>query len=261
MAMTLKSAAVALYEAHKNAKPIPPIAAAMNKPSPDNAYAVQNLNTDRWLQEGRVLAGRKIGVTSKAVQAQLGVLQPDYGMLFVDMAYGDAEEIPVSRLIQPKIEGEIAFYLKKNLDSEKLTMAEVLAAIDYAVAAIEIVDSRIADWKISIVDTIADNASSGLYVLGSVAVKLDAFDHRLCGMVIEHRGEPVSVGAGLACLGNPITSCLWLARKMVEVGRPLKAGDLVLSGALGPVVTVKPGQTYVLKINGLGSVSTTFAAA
>lgn len=260
MVMTAADAASALYDAHKTGNPIAPIAAAMAAPSIEDAYAVQDINTERWLKQGRELTGRKIGVTAKAVQSQLGVLQPDYGMLFADMAYGDAEEIPAARLIQPKIEGEIAFYLKKDLDGGKLTMADVLSAIDYAVAAFEIVDSRIARWEISIIDTIADNASSGLYVLGSTPVKLDAFDHRLCGMVIEHRGEPVSVGAGVASLGNPLTSCLWLAKKMAAVGRPLKAGDLVLSGALGPMITVQPGETYTLRINGVGAVTTTFLA-
>lgn len=260
MTLTIKQAAEALYRAQETRTPIPAFASAMGAASLADAYAIQNLNTERWLKAGRVLSGRKIGVTSQAVQTQLGVHQPDYGMLYADMAYGDGEEVPLSRLIQPKIEGEIAFYLKRDLTGEKLTMAEVIAAIDYAVAAFEIVDSRIADWKFSIIETIADNASSGLYVLGSTPVKLDAFDHRLCGMVIEHRGQPVSTGLGMACLGNPLVACLWLAKKMVEVGRPLRAGDLILSGALGPMVTVMPGETYTLAIQGLGALSARFTS-
>lgn len=259
MTLTIDQAAEALYCAQETRTPVPAFAAAMEAPTVDDAYAIQNLNTERWLKAGRVLSGRKIGVTSKAVQTQLGVHQPDYGMLYVDMAYGDGEEIPLSRLIQPKIEGEIAFYLKRDLSGEKLTLAQVMAAVDYAVAAFEIVDSRIADWKFSIIETIADNASSGLYVLGSTPVKLDAFDHRLCGMVLEHRGQPVSTGLGMACLGNPLVACLWLAKKMVAVGRPLQAGDLVLSGALGPMVTVRPGESYTLSIGGLGTLTTHFS--
>jgi len=224
----------------------------------DDAYAVQEVNTQHWLDNGRVLSGRKIGVTSKAVQDQLGVDQPDYGMLFADMAYADGETISMSHLLQPRIEGEIAFYLGKDLDQPGITMAEVLSAVEYAVAAIEVVDSRIENWSIGITDTIADNASSGLYVLGSRPVKLDAFDHLNCEMVIEHQGQTVSSGVGAACLGNPLTSCLWLARKMLAVGRPLKAGDLVLSGALGPIVPVQANETYVLKIEGLGSVRAAF---
>ena len=255
----ITSAAEALRGAHETGTPIPPLVDGLPDAGLKDAYAVQEVNTRHWIEAGRVLAGRKIGVTSKAVQGQLGVHQPDYGMLFADMAYADGEEVPISRLIQPCIEGEIAFFLGRDLAGERLTLAEVIAAIDYAVAAIEIVDSRIADWKISIVDTIADNASSGLYVLGSRPVALDAFDHRLCGMVIEHKGEPVCTGAGAACLGNPLNACLWLARKMVAVGRPLQAGDLIMSGALGPLIPVVGGETYELRINGLGAVRAAFS--
>lgn len=226
----------------------------------DDAYRIQNVNTKRWLEAGRVLSGRKIGLTSKAIQTQLGVDQPDYGMLFADMAYADGETISMSRLLYPRIEGEIAFYLGKDLDQPGITLAEVLSAVEYAVAAIEVADSRIADWKIGITDTIADNASAGLYVLGSHPVKLDGFDHLNCGMVLEHRGETVSNGMGSACLGNPLTACLWLARKMVEVGRPLKAGDLIMSGALGPMVQVQANESYELRIEGLGSVRVAFTS-
>lgn len=253
------SAAEALRGAYADHRPIAPLIDSYAQATVDDAYAIQNTNTDLWLKKGRVLVGRKIGVTSKAVQDQLGVGQPDYGMLFSDMAFADGEIVPVDRLLQPRIEGEIGFYLKHDLESLHLTLADVIAAIDYAVAAFEIVDSRIADWKISIIDTIADNASSGLYVMGSAPIKLDAFDHRLCGMVIEHRGEPVSTGAGAACLGNPLHACLWLARKMAAVGRPLQAGDFILSGALGPLVPVVAGETYELRINGLGSVRASFS--
>ena len=166
----------------------------------------------------------------------------------------------MSHLLQPRIEGEIAFYLGKDLDSPGITLAEVLSAIEYAVAAIEVVDSRIANWDIQITDTIADNASSGLYVLGSRPVKLDAFDHFNCGMVIENNGETVCSGQGSACLGNPLNACLWLAQKMIKYGRPLKAGDLILSGALGPLTQVESGQVYEMKIEGLWSVRADFTA-
>jgi len=230
---------------------------------PDNdlagAYAIQDLNTDHWLGAGRRLVGRKIGLTSRAVQDQLGVNQPDYGMLFADMCYGDGETIPYDTLQQPKIEGEVALLLGKALDGDALTLADVIAAVDYALPSFEVVGSRIKDWKIGIVDTIADNASSGAFVLGTEARKLDEFDLRLCGAVVEHKGEPVSTGAGAACLGNPLNAALWLARKMVEVGRPLRSGDIVLSGALGPMVNVQPGDAFTLRISGLGSVRALFS--
>jgi 2-keto-4-pentenoate hydratase len=232
---------------------------------PDNdlaaAYGIQDLNTNHWLRSGRRLVGRKVGLTSKAVQDQLGVNQPDYGMLFADMCYADGEVIPWSRLQQPKIEGEVAFVLGTALDSEDLTIADVMAAVDYALPSFEVVGSRIRDWKIGIVDTIADNASSGVFVLGTEARRLHEFDLRLCGAVVEHRGEPVSTGAGAACLGNPLNATLWLARKMAEVGRPLRRGDIVLSGALGPMVSVQPGDAFTLRISGLGSVRALFSEA
>jgi 2-keto-4-pentenoate hydratase len=225
------------------------------------AYAIQDLNTEHWLRAGRRLVGRKIGLTSTAVQTQLGVNQPDYGMLFADMCFADGETIPFACLQQPKIEGEVAFVLGQALDGADLTIADVIAAVDHALPAFEVVGSRIRDWKIGIVDTIADNASSGVFVLGTEARRLHEFDLRLCGAVVEHRGEPVSTGAGAACLGNPLNATLWLARRMVEVGRPLRGGDIVLSGALGPMVDVNPGDAFTLRISGLGSVRALFSEA
>lgn len=223
------------------------------------AYAVQEINTRRALDAGRVLVGRKIGLTSKAVQKQLGVDQPDYGMLFADMAVPDGWEIARSRLIQPKAEAEVAFVLGRDLDSEHITVAEVMRAVEYALPAIEVVDSRVAGWNIRILDTIADNASSGLYVLGNEPRKLDGLDLRLCGMVMEIKGEPVTTGAGVACLGHPLNAMWWLATVMARVGRPLKAGDTVLSGALGPMVPAAWGETVEARITGLGSVRAVFA--
>ncbi len=256
---TFQNTADALREAHDSRTVCPPVRDALDGGTPEDAYAVQDLNTERWLKEGRRLVGRKIGLTSVAIQKQLGVDQPDYGMLYADMAFADGEEVPLDRLIQPKVEGEIAFYLGADLDGDALTSADVMAAVDYVLAAVEIVDSRVKDWDIRLLDTIADNASSGVYALGSQPRKLTELDLRMCGMVMEHKGEPVSLGAGAACLGNPLTATLWLARKMVEVGRPLRKGELVLSGALGPMVTVEPGAAYECRISGLGSVHVNFS--
>ena len=227
----------------------------------DTAYRIQSANTDYWLAQGKRLVGRKIGLTAKAVQSQMGIYQPDYGMLFADMACSDGEEIPISRLIQPRLEGEIIFVLGRDLSHEQLTMIDVLGAIDYTVAAFEIVDSRIANWKIQVLDTIADNASTGLYIVGTEIRKLENVDLRNCSMVIEHSGMPVSVGTGSACFVYPLPATLWLAKKMVEVGKPLRAGDTILSGALGPVIPVQAGGTYRLSISGIGSLQTSFAAS
>ena len=222
------------------------------------AYRVQAKVTARALADGRRLVGRKIGLTSRAVQKQLGVDQPDFGMLFADMAFADGETIPWKRLLQPKVEAEVAIVLERDLDREGMMLTDVMAATAYALPAIEIVCSRISDWKISNVDTIADKASSGVYAIGTVPKKLDAFDPRLCGMVMTRRGEAVSLGVGAACLGNSLIAALWLARKMVEIGAPLKAGDLVLTGALGPMVVVAPGDSVRAEIAGLGSVEAVF---
>ncbi|HYG88795.1 MAG TPA: fumarylacetoacetate hydrolase family protein [Azospirillum sp.] len=255
----IQTAADRLLEAQRTGVPCAPIRDLMVEGDLAAAYAVQEINTSRALGQGRVLAGRKIGLTSRAVQKQLGVDQPDYGMLFTDMAVPDGWEIARNRLIQPKAEAEVAFVLGRDLDSEHITAADVLRAVEYALPAIEVVDSRIADWKIGILDTIADNASSGLYVLGNEPRKLDGLDLRLCGMVMEIRGEPVSTGAGAACLGHPINAVWWLAQVMARNGRPLKAGDTVLSGALGPMVPVRWGDVVEARINGLGSVRAAFA--
>ena len=260
--MTLEaSRAVAdkLFAAQNSRTPIPPVREMLPAGAIDLAYAAQEINTERRLKEGRRLVGRKIGLTSLAVQRQLGVDQPDYGMLFHDMAVPDGWDVSYGRLIQPKVEAEIALVIGRDLDGDKLTIADILRAVEFALPAIEIVDSRIADWKIGILDTIADNASSGLYVLGASPKKLDRLDLRQAGMVMERAGEPVSVGVGAACLGDPLSATLWLANTMAKAGRPLRAGDTVLSGALGPMVTVKRGEVYEARISGLGSVRAAFA--
>ncbi len=255
----IEAAAARLRAASESRTPCAPVRDVIVEGDLAGAYAVQDVGTARALSVGRKLVGRKIGLTSLAVQRQLGVSQPDYGMLFADMAVPDGWDVAADQLIQPKVEAEIAFVIGRDLDDEHLTIADILRAVEFALPAIEIVDSRIADWKIGILDTIADNASSGLYVLGASPKKLDGLDLRLCGMVMEQGGDEVSVGAGAACLGDPLSATLWLAKTMARVGRPLKAGDTVMSGALGPMVTVKRGEVYEARISGLGSVRAAFA--
>jgi 2-keto-4-pentenoate hydratase len=254
----IEQAANALFEASCTGKFIAPLRETYEQLSIESAYAVQRFNTDRRLKEGRRLVGCKIGLTSVAVQKQLGVDRPDFGMLFDDMAYGDGEPIPASILTQPKIEAEVAFVIGRDITVPNPGPLDVLNAIEYALPALEIVGSRIAKWDIRITDTIADNASSSAFVIGNSPRKLSEFNLRLCGMVIERRGEPVSVGAGAACLGSPINAVVWLARTMAGLGTPLKAGDLVLSGALGPMAPVTPGDIFETRINGLGSVRAVF---
>ena len=258
-AEAIREAADRLHAAATSATPTAPIRDLLEPGDAAAAYAVQAINTERALAAGRRLVGRKIGLTSLAVQKQLGVDQPDYGMLFADMARPEALDIPLADVLQPKVEAEIAFVLGRDLDGDQLTVADLFRAIDYAVPAIEIVGSRVANWDIRLTDTIADNASSGLYVLGSRPVRITDFDMRMCGMVMEKAGEPVSVGAGAACMGSPLNATLWLAEVMARVGRPMRAGDTILSGALGPMVAVAPGDVFDVRIDGLGSVRAAFA--
>ncbi|MCA8157922.1 2-keto-4-pentenoate hydratase [Burkholderia contaminans] len=253
-----EEAARALYRAAQNGTFIPPLRETYPDMSAEDAYAIQSINTDRRISEGRRVVGRKVGLTSPVVQRQLGVDQPDFGSLFDDLSFGDAEIVPLSILHQPKVEAEIGFVLGRDLNMECPTHQEVLQAVDYLIPALEIVGSRIDSWNIKFVDTVADNASSGVYVLGSTPISPSGLDLSLAGMCLSRRGEPVSTGAGAACLGNPLNAVVWLARTMMRLGKPLRAGELVLSGALGPMVAVNPGDVFECSINGLGTVRTEF---
>jgi 2-keto-4-pentenoate hydratase len=177
------------------------------------------------------------------------------------MAYGDASPIPATELLQPRVEGEVAFVLGRDLPDEPVVVSDVLRATDFVVAAIEVVDSRIRDWEISIVDTVADNASSGLFVLGGSPRRLtDVDDLRSVTMELTCDGSALSSGTGAACLGHPINAVVWLANAVVERGEPLLAGEVILSGALGPLVPVEPGRTYEAQFAGLGAVRASFDA-
>lgn len=261
MQTTLESVALALHQAETSVQPISPVRTALGGDTADVdvAYAVQELNTERALANGRRLVGRKIGLTSKVVQIQLGVDQPDFGMLFADMAYGDGATIPTQQLIQPKVEAEIALVLKADLTHTQHTYADIISATDYALAAIEVVDSRIENWKISLIDTVADNASSAAFVLGSQPVKLEQLDPVNCRMQMLRGDEIVSQGMGKACLDNPLNAAVWLADEMMRRGRPLLKGDIVLTGALGPMVVVQAGDEFTVTIEGLGQVTAVFA--
>jgi len=256
----IEGAAWVLRDAYDSGRPCPPLRGELlPEGDVETAYAVQQAQVGSWIAAGRRPVGAKIGLTSPAVQESLGVYQPDFGVLFADMAVPDGVEVDLGRLLQPRVEAEIAFVLGADLPYEQVTTVDVIHATEYLLPAIEIVDSRITDWDISIVDTVADNASSGLFVLGTSPRRLADVDLRLAGMVLEHAGEPVSVGAGAACLGNPLHAVVWLASTLAQAGSPLRAGDVVLSGALGPMVPVTPGAAYEARISGLGSVRTCFS--
>lgn len=254
---TIQQVADALWLADISGQPIAPIRDTLGTSTDiDAAYTIQQLNTDRKVEHGRRISGRKIGVTSAAVQQQIGVDQPDFGTLFADTEYGDGIEIPAGRLIQPRAEGEVALVLERDLDNAPHGFTEVTRAVAFALPSIEVVDSRIADWQISIVDTVADNASCGVYVVGSRPVPLRKFDILSVPMRMLVNGEEVSSGVGAACLGNPLHAARWLADELCRRGIPLRAGDVLMTGALGPLRPVRQGDELVATFGDLGTVRT-----
>lgn len=255
----VSAAADRLRAAAASGVPCAPVRDLLGADDIDLAYAVQKTLADERRAAGARVAGRKIGLTSPAVQRQLGVHQPDFGILFDDMDVSALENVPTGRLLQPKAEAEIAFVLRADLDGGTLDIDTVRAAVDYAVAALEIVDSRVAGWDIRIADTVADNASSGLYVLGERRVRLAEFEPVDVSMRLEVDGRVGSEGDGKACLGDPLNALLWLATEARHRGEPLRRGQVVLSGALGPMVPVGPGVTVHAELTTLGPVRATFA--
>ncbi|CAM4086350.1 2-keto-4-pentenoate hydratase [Novosphingobium lubricantis] len=240
---------------------VPPLRDGLDPVDIDGAYAVQEINTRYWQDQGRRIVGRKAGLTAKAVQTQLGVDQPDFGVLFDDMTIADGGLLDPVRALQPKAEAEIAFVLGKDLPDTQTTPEMVADAVATVHAAIEIVDSRIADWKITFADTVADNGSSAFFVLGGEGHPLAGLDLFTCGMVMEINGAIVSLGAGAAALGHPLNAAAWLAQTLACRGEPLKAGDILLAGALGPMVALNPGDHVRAIVGGLGEACFTYAKA
>lgn len=247
-----EAAAARLREAY-NGETLAPLRDVLSPTDVQGAYAIQAVNTRVWSSSGRRIVGRKVGLTAKSVQQQLGVDQPDFGVLFDDMQIASGGTLSPASCIQPKAEAEIAIILKSDLRGESVSRADVLAATGQVAAAIEIVDSRISDWKITFADTVADNGSSAFFVLGDTSDAVGELDLYTCGMVMEINGEIASLGAGAACLGHPLEAAAWLASTLTAQGEHLKAGDVVLTGALGPMVALTPGDRVVAKIGGLGT--------
>lgn len=247
-------AADRLRSAQAGGVPCPPVRDLIGRDDVRAAYAVQQLVTRARLDAGARAVGRKIGLTSEAVQRQLGVDRPDFGTLFDDMRYADGAVVPAGAVLQPRAEAELAFVLKDDLAVGDLSLAQVRGAIDYAVAAIEICGSRIAGWDISFGDTVADNASGGAFVLGADRVGLADFEPREAVMLLDVDGEEVAAGTGAACLGDPLAAVRWLALQARDLGDPLRAGEVVLSGALGPMRPVAPGSTVQATVSPVGTV-------
>jgi len=249
-----------LWQAEQTCVPVEPLTKRHPDLEIEDAYAIQSLNIDRHVALGAQVCGRKVGLTSLPMQELLGVKEPDYGVLLDHMFVEEGDEVALDRLLQPRIEAELAFVMEHDLAGPGVTAARALTAIAGALPAVEIVDSRVADWQIKLVDTVADNASSGLLIVGGNLRKVTDIDLRLVGVMVTRHGELVDTGAGAAILGNPARCVAWLANKLAAFGASLRAGDVILPGAVHRMISVTPGDVFRAEFAHLGTVTARFSA-
>ncbi len=247
-----------LYNALINRTAVDPLTDRESDITIEDAYAIQQRMIQRQLDDGHSIVGKKIGVTSKVVMDMLKVDQPDFGQMLSNMVFNEGEPIDVSTMIAPKAEAEVAFILKSDLMGPGVTAADVLRATDCVVPCFEIVDSRIKDWKIKIQDTVADNASCGVLVLGGVRKSPRNIDLALAGMVLTKNGDIISTSTGAAVQGSPVNAIAWLANTLGRLGIGLKAGEIILSGSQSPLVPVVAGDNLFCNVGGLGGTSVRF---
>jgi 2-keto-4-pentenoate hydratase len=248
-----------LLDAYASRQPVEPLTQTCEGLTLDNAYEIQLLQVNRWLAAGAQVKGHKVGLTSVAMQRQFGVSQPDYGHLLDSMFWLEHEPIPIARFLQPRVEPEMAFVLARTLQGPGVTVAEAISAVGFVLPALELIDSRIRDWKIGLADTIADNASSGGVVLGSTPVPLSGVDLRLAGCTLHKNGELAGTGAGGAVLGSPLTALVWLANTLGARGVALEAGQVILPGSVTASIPVNAGDSVTATFAGLGSVTARFS--
>jgi 2-keto-4-pentenoate hydratase len=251
--------AAELRAAERDGMAVAPLTERHPELTVDDAYAIQRAVTSAGVEAGRRVVGRKVGLTSKAMQDQLGVDEPDFGTLFADMVVADRDTVAVDRLIQPRVEAEIAFVLGRDLRGPGVTLLDALGAIAWVAPSLEIIDSRVADWRIRLVDTIADNGSAGLAAVGSALTRPDDVDLRLTGVIVDRNGTTVEHGLGVAALGHPAACLAWLANKLAEFDEGLTAGDLVLPGSLHRAIDVAPGDVVTATFTHIGSITVRFA--
>jgi 2-keto-4-pentenoate hydratase len=261
MSDLIQTLAQRLDEAARTHVPIPPLSESENLTSVETAYAIQTRWTEMRTARGEKVLGRKIGLTSQAIQQQLGVDQPDYGNLWDTTFYPAKDgkvQIPASDFVQPRIEGEVAFLIGKPLRGPNVTMRDVLAATEACALGVEIVASRIADWRIKLVDTIADNASYGGFTLGPWDRRMVQSDLGELAMTIYHNSVLSAEGKGAAALGHPAISTAWLANKLLEFGVSLEPGDIVISGGITKMLPVKAGDEFVFTLTSQPTLTISF---
>lgn len=251
-------AAARLAGAYASGRGVDPLSLDNPEFTIDDAYRIQSIQVDAWVAGGDRIVGQKVGLSSRAMQRQMGVSRPDFGHLMESMFFDDGDVI-TAPFIQPRVEAEIAFVLRSALSGPGVRLSQAIAAVDYVVPALEIIDSRITDWRIGIVDTVADNASSGGFVLGQRPRLLREVDLSLVGAVLQRGGEVVGTGAGGAILGGPLNSLVWLANTLGELGVGIAAGSVVLPGSMTRAVPVLPGSHFRLRVAELGEVKAVFA--
>jgi 2-keto-4-pentenoate hydratase len=257
---SVEKASAALLDAYATRTPVPPLTATYGEISVDDAYAIQLAQTTAWTKDGAVIKGHKVGLTSAAMQRQMGVDTPDFGVLLDRMFLPEGITADIGRFLQPRAEPEMAFVLGRPLAGPGVTVAEAVAAIDFVLPALEIIDSRIADWKITLPDTIADNASSGGLVLGSRPVHPQSLDLSLTGCLLHRNGRLVDTGAGGAVLGgSPVNALVWLANILGERGVSLEAGHVILPGSVTAAIPISPGDTISATFDRIGTVAITFS--
>ena len=254
-----QAAADALFEAQERRSPIEPLTDTYTGVDVTDAYEIQLLNVRRRVAAGDVVEGHKVGLSAKAMQQMLGVGEPDYGHLLRSMFLYEADTVDVKRFLQPRVEIEVAFVLGRALEGPGVTVADVLRATEFVLPSLEIVDSRVAEWRIRLPDTIADNASSGAVVLGGSPTRLTDVDVRLVGATLRSNGELRETGASGAVLGNPVVAVAWLANKVAGFGVALQEGHVVMPGSCTRMIPVQPGDVVRADFDRLGHVSTAFA--
>ncbi len=254
----LESIAAELLGAYGDAPTLAPLTSTYDGLTIDDAYAIQQIQVRRRLADGAAIIGYKVGLTSAAMQQQMGVYEPDFGHLLTDMLYAADAPIDTSRFRQPRAEPEIALILDRPLQGTGLSVADLISATAYALPAVEVIDSRITGWKIRLVDTIADNASSGALVLGQTPTPVSGLDLALAGCVFRRNGRIQATGSGAAVLGSPWYAATWLANTLIARGAAMAAGSIILTGSITAAVPVAPSDTVTATIGGLGSVTAVF---